>query len=296
MKKNIRRSSVCDKLVKTVKNENAFIVESNCSSSSSSKCSKELTKSVKLFNRTPIVISDSESSEPEDENLEHRTPEQSDRCTTNCLLSKEKIKEINLWIDGIDEEKVQGIHETTRYSEMSTIDGDIGENFQPKESGNAASSTLINSQSKRFDELFKKSTNNQQNDNELGQQLLNLVIEDSFVDCDIKTDDPKQNSENFVPNNTSDRSSEKSFHSTEGCQINRVDNEGRTPTCMYFFILLCETFILSILVEADNVEEIGSLLDSIYGKSWRAKEDQILPKSEPRKNYIKHVFVNHSER
>lgn len=43
--------------------------------------------------------------------------------------------------------------------------------------------------------------------------------------------------------------------------------------------------------------EIGSLLDSIYGKKWREKQDQILPNTEPRKIHHKHITsITHSER
>lgn len=37
--------------------------------------------------------------------------------------------------------------------------------------------------------------------------------------------------------------------------------------------------------------EIGSLLDSIYGKKWREKQDQILPNTEPKKIHIKALIV-----
>lgn len=34
--------------------------------------------------------------------------------------------------------------------------------------------------------------------------------------------------------------------------------------------------------------EIGSLLDSIYGKKWREKQDQILTSTEPKKIHKEH--------
>lgn len=52
-----------------------------------------------------------------------------------------------------------------------------------------------------------------------------------------------------------------------------------------------------ILDKPEDMEsEIGSLLDSIYGKKWREKQDQILPKSEPQKKESKYVSVTYSER
>lgn len=51
-----------------------------------------------------------------------------------------------------------------------------------------------------------------------------------------------------------------------------------------------------ISAKPEEVEEISLLLDSIYGKTWREKQDQILPKTEPRKNHRNHHTETHSER
>lgn len=55
--------------------------------------------------------------------------------------------------------------------------------------------------------------------------------------------------------------------------------------------------IFEFLGNVGEMEEIGSLLDSIYGKKWREKQDQILPKTEYKETHKKSkINVTHSER
>lgn len=167
-----------------------------------------LNCSYKIMNETPIVVFDSESSTSnlsEKEITKVKPFENMDTpAITNCVLSDRKIKDIHFWLDGINEKQ---LHEVTKYSELSTIYGDEGGNFQAKASGNAFSSTLIGSR-KTFDKFFKRSVEvNEDNGSPL------FIVEDSFEICDKET--------KYTPVNSS---------KCDDIFFTNIDQ--KTPTCM----------------------------------------------------------------
>lgn len=232
LKKNVRRSSGFDKIIKTKKNDEVFMVEAISSTDSiTASSSSNSNPSYKIMNETPIIVSDSDSSKSnlcEKESIRVKSLKTSEiPAINNGLLSDKKIKEINRWLDSINDNK---LHEITKYSELSTIYGDEDGDFQPKESGNAVSSTFIGSQSKRFDEFFKKSVGEEQKVKHLPQ----LIVEDSFEICD------KERNHDVQISQCSDidryKSIEESIHSTELLKENyKTVNENieqKTPICM----------------------------------------------------------------
>lgn len=227
----MRRSSEFDKSVKTKKNVEIFMVEDASSTDSLQASSNNSNCFHKIVNETPIVVSDTElstSNVSEEDIVKIKASKKTDLpATNNCLLSHQKIKEINHWIDGINEQK---IHETVKYTELSTIYGDEDGNFQPKTSGNAVSSTFIGSQNKRFDELFKKSVDEV---NEENHSLLHIV-EDSFEVHDKETSYTSLKSSNRVDGNC--RSNEEFFntskHILENNEVLTTNVGQETPTCM----------------------------------------------------------------
>lgn len=219
LKKNIRRSSFCDKLVRTQKIEELHLVESSSS------------ESYKILNKTPIVLSDTSSES--DEEL-GKTPEKSRKVTNNYLLSSEKIKEIDLWIKGVNRNEEI---ETSKYSELSTIYGDEDGNFQPKQSGNAVSSTFIGSHNTKFDEYLNLKKHNQvkPHTNDITEDLhQKLIIDDSFENCNTGAEDPTQTG-------NCDLSKENSFHtannSSNNSQLLKEDSKNNTPKCIYLLFV-----------------------------------------------------------
>lgn len=215
----MRRSAVFEKSMKTKKNGEVFMVEVTSSSSIDSVSTSSLHNlncSYKIMNETPIVVVDSDSSTSnlsEKEIIKVNPFEKMDTpAITNCVLSDRKMKDINFWLDGINEKQ---LHEVTKYSELSTIYGDEGGNFQAKASGNVFSSTLIGSQ-KRVDNFLKRSVEvNEDNDLPL------FIVEDSFEIRDKETKPTPLNSSK--------------------CVISTNINQ-KTPTCM-----LWELFLKNIL-------------------------------------------------
>lgn len=230
LKKNVRRSSFLDKSVRTIKNEQLLLVE-NSSSISTKSSSNNSLNSYKVINDTPIIISDTVSSESDDSEKQRNEDEKNQHPTNSCLLSSEKIKEINLWIDHINEEKGN----ETKFSELSTINGEEGCHFQAKEKGNAVSSTLIGTETKRLDEFFKySSSKNDESDfsgNDFKESLKMLIIEDSLENSkrDIE-ENPQPSSKGNSLENNSQRFSGITPLSENG-QLQHKNSTNKTPTC-----------------------------------------------------------------
>lgn len=195
------------------------MVAGSTSSEATTNSLNNLSHSNQIVNETAIVISDTNSSVSSDSNgeiLRLKSPQKVARGTNNCLLSKEKINDINSWMDGINQEL------ETIYSEISTINGDIGDNFVPKERGNAVNSTFIGPKSKRFDEIFKK-TDQKGRDNYfcasgVRESMQKLIIEDSFKDCEQDLNNEHKHCPDL------DKDEHKSSEEKEA---------QKTPICMY---------------------------------------------------------------
>lgn len=201
--------------------------------SSEGTSSNNSAKSYKVINETPIILSDLSDSEYQIE--KNKTPEKNERPIKNCLLTKEKLNEINLWIDGLNEDKS---HEITKYSELSTIYGDEGEHFQPKERGNAVSSTFIGSQGKRLDEFFVKSPKEVVEDSfstkDFNESLKKLIIDDSFQNSIKEASNKDEYKQNAIEKNIEfednvKKSSDESFHSAKSTPT--VPDVQKTPSC-----------------------------------------------------------------
>lgn len=206
--------------------------------SSEGTSSNNSDKSYKVINETPIILSDTGSSDLSDSEYQierNKTPEKNERPINNCLLTKQKLNEINLWIDGLNEDKS---HEITKYSELSTIYGDEGEHFQPKERGNAVSSTFIGSQGKRLDEFFVKSPKEVEEDSfstkDFNESLKKLIIDDSFQNSIKEASNKDEYKQNEIEKSIEfednvKKSSDESFHSTKSAPT--VPDVQKTPSC-----------------------------------------------------------------
>lgn len=173
LNRNIRRSSLCDKLVKTIKKDDLILVENSSCGSIKSAHSRSSVNAYKIVNETPIVLSDtfSETSDLE----EHIKPSASENNWKfkNQFLSSEKVKDINVWMDRVNRHQ-----DCTTYSELSTINGDDSGNFQPKEKGNAISSTFIESKNTKYNSRCNHVEISTTDCTQAVKQK--LIIEDSF--------------------------------------------------------------------------------------------------------------------
>ncbi|KAJ8955544.1 hypothetical protein NQ318_001374, partial [Aromia moschata] len=225
LKKNIRRSSIYDKSVHTVNNGDLIIIEDSTTHSSSSVSSDIQAQTL---NKTPIVISDTDCSENENDsevvpskqavtvskNVNVKICKESLSRKNDASLSNMKALDIERWIDRVNMETKLKPNATT-YSELSTIYGDeVGAHFKPEGVGYAVNSTLVSPDCARFDGLF--------------------------------------------------RSRKKSMKSEDARSGTSTKNS----------------------IQAD-VQEFVTILDDLYGDSWREKKDHVLPKTEPRRRLPK---------
>ncbi|CAH0558327.1 unnamed protein product [Brassicogethes aeneus] len=263
LKKHFRRSSIFDKQKKTINNDSLIFLESD--SANSSDVSSKPRHSFIKNNAEPIEISDSEISEDEVQSTELLPKE-------NAPLSRTKIHDIEKWIDKVDVEsnpRINKIMDNTVFSEVSTIFGDdIGGNFQVEGAACAINSTQISTDDRRFDELFRK------------KQI--LVKDDDLEKFNFKLGSQEdKNDVNNIDRSLRNLCIEDSFEE----RINKRNSNERTTKCR-------RSVDKSVLKDKnDENEDINleyeSVLDSLYGKSWRENKEQVLPKSEPRKANVK---------
>lgn len=282
----MRRSLKYDQYIKTIGNEKLCFVELNSSTKSNQaeECPKE------VLNEEPIVISDTDSYEScrSDEFI---TPKSPIKLNKN-LLSEQKFIYINGWVNNVNEQ-----HNKTAFSDVSTICGDVGEYFLPKEKGNAINSTFIQPGDKRFDEYFIKEIQRDTEDsfeNQLHQSVKNLEIEDSFEKIDIGYDQ-NLSSKCSGKNWNSELNKDNSFQSSKIKSFQKLTED--TPPTLQGLLKsnILQKYYIFLLGEPE-ILKMGTLLDSIYGKKWREKQDLVLPKSEPRKNNKYLINDTNSER
>ncbi|CAG9825392.1 unnamed protein product [Phaedon cochleariae] len=279
LKSNIRRSTMYEKLGITPNNEELCLADSR---SSTESCDSEKWN---ILNKTPIIISDTDESSDEGVDKVSDIISKTDNMK-NGSLSDEKVNDIVCWIDRVNTEKNSS--NTTVFSELSTIQGDTGENYLPEGTGQAVNSTFATPVCKRFDELFKNNDKNnilkvfnesyEGNDDkaDLIQSVENLVIEDSFNDPNItsKSSSTEPKTEIQIDVSSLPKLNQDSKTSSAEHEENIQNIISRSPE-------LNES--LPKGTDEDD-EDMETLLDALYGHSWRAKKDLVLPKTEPRKN------------
>lgn len=179
LKRNIRRSLVFSETERTDHNNPPNIVEILSSSESVTDSEESLNVGPQRINAKTIII---EESDNDDDLSQEKPPENYVRELPKPTLPSRKIDDILHWIDNLD---LQGIDKTA-FSEVSTIVGDnVYSNFQPKERGNAVNSTLVDSNGKRFDELFVNKRKPKTDlsscvDDETYHSAKNVIVDDSF--------------------------------------------------------------------------------------------------------------------
>ncbi|XP_017773813.1 PREDICTED: acidic repeat-containing protein [Nicrophorus vespilloides] len=181
------------------------------------------------------------------------------------ILSDTKVQSIKKWISDIPSEIVDETTDFNNVSIFSQVSAIHGELSKPKTDNGPINSTFINSDTRtcfKFDQLFKKKTDIEvhavKKDNKHSDDVIE-IIEDSDEEND------KDNSFKTAIDN-SDNASDKENNKN---QNNIVFNTPK-PIAEY--------------------DECESLLDEVYGKSWRKDKERILPQSEPRIHKPKKLY------
>ncbi|XP_019867104.2 germ cell nuclear acidic protein-like isoform X2 [Aethina tumida] len=270
LKKHFRRSAAFDK--QTIKTENVVECSSNSSSlSESPKVQRNVAYDV-------IEISDSECSEssadeqpppkptPSLVQTVKRNLEKELEGVVSVPLSKQKMQDIQSWIGKLPSESQSERMNLTQFSEVSTIFGDeVGGNFQIEGAAIAVNSTQLTTDVCRFDELFKKPSSLKKTDE---------------TEYNFKTGTQEQKDNDFIEINNSlgNLCIEDSFEERVQKRLSNENSKGSNLKCAEI---------------EQSTEEVESLLDNLYGTSWRENRETVLPKSEPKKrNVLKPVVAN----
>ncbi|RZB38782.1 acidic repeat-containing protein-like, partial [Asbolus verrucosus] len=271
LKKYFRRSSIVTNTNNSLKNESVITVESNSSRSESSG--------------SPILISDSETSFNSKNSpivdLEHLTIKCNGESEHNdaVRLSHEKYTKIKLWVDEVNSAK----QNASVFNEVSSIYGENNSCFKAPTMNVMANSTFLKTTSKRFDELFKTRSSNSVIHKNKAVESKNIFGDAKGVINDSLMTEDNSLQENFKSLMTVDSSLaencknmvlEDSFqldlNESLSTRIQKKQSKGsggklKTPE-----------------KSISSPGEYENLLDSLYGKSWREKKEEILPSSEPR--------------
>ncbi|KAJ3654636.1 hypothetical protein Zmor_013811 [Zophobas morio] len=278
LKKYLRKSLALNNAFASTKNESIISIKSSSASS---------TSDTRIVNYSPIVISDSENSFSNKTtpvklavgllDKEHTSPV---RKKSETGLSSEKYKNIQHWLDKVNSSK----KDLSAFTELSAIAGDESSGFKPPEINVAVSSTLLDPETKRFDQLFEtketamgvdlnisqqSSYKSEKDLNDLSYKSNNLVLNDSLLSENGPNDSKNTIDDSFHLEINESLSTRLQKENNDN--LGKRDNAKQNPE-------LCDDY--------------ENLLDSLYGNSWREKKEDILPSSEPRaKKKIDYVSI-----
>ncbi|XP_048520473.1 uncharacterized protein LOC109538489 [Dendroctonus ponderosae] len=287
LKKYFRRSSIFDKSI-GIRSKDLSIVDVPSSSSGSIFSSQD----VEPHDKNEIAFIESSDSE---DNVQGILPEVKLKRFPNCSSEIEKNQMVKNWLENVEDRPGN----PSFFSQVSTVCGDSTANINKEGNRIAASSSFNDCLTHRFDELFIDKEKDSKN-------VDKADAHDDSVNKELNTD-LKRHSEEAKVTNTSDEDNvgtslePSSEYKTAGDEpfptndesiiivtpVKSVKSLSPVNKCQDFITVRRKreekkTLDCPATPTDQNIEsQMKVMLDSIYGKSWRAHQQKVfLPMSE----------------
>ncbi|KAJ8920687.1 hypothetical protein NQ315_004826 [Exocentrus adspersus] len=163
LRRSLQRSSLCNRSI--TKNEDLVITEISSSSTSGSSSRSANSNDKRILNESPIIVSDSDTDLDELKLISKKAVRTKHsvkhKDEGNYILSEDKLENIKHWIDNVNHQTNftnNSIHSV--YTELSSVDAtEDCTDFVSERTGRAINSTAVQLPSPRFDQLFKRKSN-----------------------------------------------------------------------------------------------------------------------------------------